>query len=37
VSEVAALVEERIMPPGTDRATYDEHENVRLDVLFYAR
>ena len=30
---VADLVEKRIMPIEADRATYDEHENIRLDVL----
>jgi alkylation response protein AidB-like acyl-CoA dehydrogenase len=30
---VAALVEERIMPLEANRATYDEHENIRLEVL----
>src|SRR5215210_5332384 len=30
---VADLVEKRIMPIEADRANYDEHENIRLDVL----
>ena len=30
---VADFVEKRIMPIEADRATYDEHENIRLDVL----
>src|SRR4051812_50208888 len=30
---VAELVETRIMPLEADRANYDEHENIRLDVL----
>ncbi len=30
---VAALVEERIMPLEADRANYDGHENIRLDML----
>jgi acyl-CoA dehydrogenase len=30
---VADLVETRIMPLEADRANYDEHENIRLDVL----
>jgi acyl-CoA dehydrogenase len=27
------FVEERVLPLETDRANYDEHENIRLDVL----
>jgi len=30
---VAAFVRERIVPLEADRANYDEHENVRVDVL----
>jgi acyl-CoA dehydrogenase len=30
---VAALVRERIVPLEADRANYDEHENIRVDVL----
>src|SRR3954468_17679310 len=30
---VASFVEERIMPIEADRANFDEHENIRLDVL----
>ena len=30
---VAAFVEQRIMPIEADRVNYDEHENIRLDVL----
>ena len=30
---VAAFVEDAIMPLEADRANYDEHENIRLDVL----
>jgi acyl-CoA dehydrogenase len=30
---VAALVAERIVPLEADRANYDEHENIAVDVL----
>src|SRR4051812_43730148 len=32
-SKIAAFVRERIVPLEADRANYDEHENIRIDVL----
>ncbi len=30
---VAAFVEEHVLPLEADRANYDTHENIRIDVL----